>query len=135
MDLKEFLSTRTREERKAFFKALGKHPNYIHSLAAGALADGKPRKPSAQLARAIEEHSGGLVQKWEALPEVFDPPPGARPARPRSAKVRTQKQTAAAERALPLLPNAVSARSNTARVDSSSGERRARFNVRGRSHI
>lgn len=100
MDLKTFLSTCTADQRRAFCEALGKHPNYIHSLAAGALANGRPRKPSAALARAIEHASGQQVKRWELLPEVFDPPEGVVvPPRHTTSPMERKKAAAAAQSA------------------------------------
>lgn len=83
MELTKYLASLDSEERAAFCAAMQRHPNYIHALAVGAFANGKPRKPSPETARLIELHSNGAVRRWEVLPEVFDPPRGRKaPRRP-----------------------------------------------------
>ena len=68
MTLHEFLTSRSREERRAFHAALGKHPIYIQAIAGGK------RKPSATLAINIEIVSGGLVRREVLRPDVFGVP-------------------------------------------------------------
>lgn len=82
MRLDQYLEMLPREIRREFARALGKHQNYVRALASGAVARGKVRQPSPQLAIEIERVSCGLVQRWELRPDLFERPAHAAPWNP-----------------------------------------------------
>lgn len=73
MTLLDFLETRTPDQRQRFLRKLKRgrkfyHPNSIRSCAVGR------RQPSSNLALLIEQHSDGLVQRWELRPDIWEKP-------------------------------------------------------------
>ena len=92
MTLHEFLNSRTREERRAFYAALGKHPIYLQAIAGGK------RKPSATLAIDIEVVSGGMVRREVLRPDVFGVPDPKERRRREQLAERAARLKAAAQK-------------------------------------
>lgn len=67
MTLKEYLQGKSAKERDAFYNSLTFNRIYVASLAAGATANGKLRRPGIDLAAQIELATGGKVTALEML--------------------------------------------------------------------
>lgn len=77
MQLHLYLSSLTLERRRAFVRRIDRHPVYVAQLAASLrdLGERKPRprdrKPSPELAIAIEKATRGKVKAFECRRDVW----------------------------------------------------------------